>query len=364
MVLSPCLEKECRVSLRAGPEPANRHSATSLFDRLNNRHQPKAIMATAPKPAKPDQRIDALWPQVHALTLLAQLGSFTQVALRLGLSKAAVSQRITELERAVAQTLVQRTTRSVRLTEAGQRLVEQTAESFAQIARSVAETRDLAAQPRGLVRVTAPVALGRQQVAPLIEAFLRDHPDIRIELDLSDRLVTLAHEGFDLAIRHTSAPPDNHVAWRLCDSRSMLVASAAYLRRRGTPQAPADLASHACLPYLRPGPALWKFERAQRGEPERVSVLVQGPFRASNSELLRGAAFAGLGLALLPDFSAAEALRTGRLKEVLAPWRPVGFFGDAVYAIRPWSPSTPKAVQALVAHLRTAFKPGFEAAPG
>ena len=350
----------------------------------------KASLTRAPLQA--EQRIDLLWPQVHALTLLARLGSFTQVAQRLGLSKAGVSQRIAELERNVAQTLVQRTTRSVRLTDAGQRLVEQTAESFAQIARSVIEARDLAAQPRGLVRVTAPVALGRQQVAPHIETFLRAHPDIRIELDLSDRLVTLAHEGFDLAIRHTGAPPDNHVAWKLCESRSMLVASAAYLRRHGTPQEPADLAAHACLPYLRPGPAHWKFERSvllQRTqadrEPvrtsrhkhrpgpeheheheqdcERVSVTVQGPFRATNSELLRGAALAGLGLALLPDFSATEAVRAGKLREVLPLWRPVGVFGDAVYAIRPWSPSTPKAVQALVAHLRTAFQPGFDPRP-
>ena len=318
----------------------------------------------------PEQRIDLLWPQVHTLTLLAQLGSFTQVAQRLGLSKAAVSQRISELEKAVAQTLVQRTTRSLRLTEAGQQLVAQTAESFAQIARSVTETRDLAAQPRGLVRLTAPVALGRQQVAPQIESFLRAHPDIRIELDLSDRLVTLAHEGFDLAVRHTSAPPDNHVAWKLCESRSVLVGSAAYLRRHGTPQEPAELAAHLCLPYLRPGPALWKFERVPRPatgeperEPERISVTVQGPFRASNSELLRGAALAGLGLALLPDFSAIDALRSGRLREVMTLWRPVGFFGDAVYALRPWSPGTPKAVQALVAHLRAAFKPGFEPGP-
>ena len=333
-------------------------------------------MPTLPVPLPtlpPEQRIDLLWPQVHTLTLLAQLGSFTLVAQRLGLSKAAVSQRISELEKAVAQTLVQRTTRSLRLTEAGQQLVAQTAESFAQIARSVTETRDLAAQPRGLVRVTAPVALGRQQVAPLIESFLRAHPDIRIELELSDRLVTLAHEGFDLAVRHTSAPPENHVAWKLCESRSVLVASAAYLRRHGTPQEPAELATHLCLPYLRPGPALWKFERVLRPskgepererEPERISVTVQGPFRASNSELLRGAALAGLGLALLPDFSAIDALRIGRLREVMTPWRPVGFFGDAVYAMRPWSPSTPKAVQALVAHLRAGFKPGFELVSG
>ena len=315
-------------------------------------------MATAVPPL--DQRIDLLWPQVHALTLLAQSMSFTQVAQRLGLSKAAVSQRITELERSVGQTLVQRTTRSVRLTEAGQRLVEQTSESFAHIARSVGEARDLATQPRGLVRVTAPVALGRQHVAPLIEAFARAQPDVRIELDLSDRLSTLAHEGFDLAVRHTSTPPDNHVAWKLCSSRSLLVASSAYLKRHGTPAHPGELANHACLPYLRPGPSVWQFERAARGEPERVSVTVQGPLRASNSEVLRDAAMSGLGVALLPDFSAASALRARRLRVLMPAWKPVGVFGDAIYAMHPWSPTTPKAVQALVAHLREHLSGGFD----
>ena len=300
-----------------------------------------------------------IWPQVHTLTLLAQLGSFTQVAQRLGLSKSAVSQRITELERTVGQTLVQRTTRSVRLTDAGQQLVDQTSEAFAHISRSVGEVRDLAAQPSGLVRVTASVALGRQCIGPHIERFIHANPGIRIELDVSDRLVTLAHEGFDLAIRHTSNPPDNHVAWKLCDSRSLLVASPGYLRQQGTPKSPDEITAHACITYLRPGPAVWKFERGKTPEPERISVGVQGPYRANNSELVREAALAGLGLALLPDFSAAAALRAGRLKEVLKAWRPVGFFGDAIYAIRPWSARTPKPVQTLVTHLRAAMKEGF-----
>ena len=313
---------------------------------------------------RPDQRIDLLWPQVHALTLLAQLASFTQVAQRLGLSKAAVSQRITDLERTVGQTLVQRTTRSVRLTDAGQRLVEQTAESFALIARSVGEARDNATQPRGLLRVTAPVALGRQHVAPLIESFLREQPQVRVELDLSDRLLTLAHEGFDLAVRHTSAPPDNHVAWKLCASRSLLVASSAYLKRNGTPSHPGELVNHACLPYLRPGPSVWPFERGvgkAKSEPERLSITVQGPLRASNSEVLRDAAISGLGIALLPDFSAAQAVRSKRLQVLLPTWRPVGVFGDAIYAMHPWSATTPKAVQALVAHLRSGLSAGFGA---
>lgn len=307
---------------------------------------------------------DALWAHVHLLSVIAQTGSFTRAAQRLSLSKAAVSQRLAELERQLGVTLVQRTTRSVRLTDAGQRLVDDTAEAFAHIARSVGSVRDLAGQPRGLVRMTAPVALGRQQVAPTLEAFFRAYPEVRVEIELSDRVANLAQEGFDLAVRHTSAPPDNHVAWKLCDSRTLLVATAGYLRRRGTPQHPADLAAHDCLAYLRTGPAQWLFEevraaRAASREPERVSVAVQGPLRANNSELLRDAVLSGLGIAQLPDFSAAAALRAGRLREVLPAWRPVGFFGDAVYATRPWSPTTPRAVQVLVAHLRTALAAGF-----
>lgn len=318
--------------------------------------------SSRPAAAAP-QRIDLLWPQVHTLTLLAQLGSFTQVAQRLGISKAAASQRLAELERDVGQTLVQRTTRSVRLTDAGQRLVAAAADAFAQIARGVAEVRDQAAEPRGLVRVTAPVALGRQRVAPAIASFGLAQPGVRVELDLNDRLVTLAHEGFDLAIRHVGAPPDNHVAWRLCGSRSLIVASPGYLRRRGLPRHPAELAGHDCLTYLRGGRATWAFERAPApgpdgaaaAEPERVDVLVSGPLAANNSEVLREAALAGLGIALLPDFSAEAGLRGGRLRPLLADWRPASVFGDAIWALRPWSPHTPRAVQALVAHLRAAL---------
>lgn len=308
-----------------------------------------------------DERRSAdLWAHVHLLGVIAQTGSFTRAAQRLAWSKAAVSQRLADLERAVGVPLVQRTTRSVRLTDAGQRLVDDTAGAFAQIELSLADVRDLAGRPSGRVRVTAPVALGRQQVAPTLEPFFRAYPEVRVELELSDTVTPLAQAGFDLAVRHTSAPPDNHVAWKLCASRTLLVATAAYLRRRGTPSHPAELGEHDCLAYLRPGPANWMFEsREGTGEPERVSVAVQGPLRANNSELLRDAVLSGLGIAQVPDFSAAPALRAGRLREVLPGWRPVGFFGDAVYAIRPWSPRTPRAVQVLVEHLRSALAAGF-----
>ena len=178
------------------------------------------------------QKITALWGHLHWLSVLAQQGSYTAAAARLSVSKAAVSQRIAELERAARVPLVQRTTRSVRLTEAGQRLVDDTRASFEQIAQSFAQVRDLAEQPSGLLRVTAPVALARQQLMPLFTEFLRLHPQVRIELDMADRLRSLATEGFDLAIRHSERAPDTHVAWTLCDTASVLVASRSYLRRR------------------------------------------------------------------------------------------------------------------------------------
>ncbi|MCV2352914.1 LysR family transcriptional regulator [Paucibacter sp. B2R-40] len=313
------------------------------------------------KPNPSELRHDVLWGQLHALTVIAQLGSFTKAAQRLGLSKAAVSQRISELERAMGQSLVSRTTRSVRLSEAGQHLVDETEASFAHITRALSAARDAVGQARGLLRVTAPVALGRQHVAPCLSAFFKLYPQIRIELDLSDRLVPLAQEGFDLAIRHCSAPPDSHIAVKLCSSRALLVASPAYLQAHGAPLHPQDLAEHACLPYLRPGPALWLFEQAgvREAEPQRLRIPVQGPLRASNSEILRDAALDDLGLALLPDFSAAPALRSGALLEVLPHWRPVGFFGDAIYAVYPWSNQVPRPLKLLIEHLRKSFAKGF-----
>jgi DNA-binding transcriptional LysR family regulator len=361
----------------------------SLFAMLNNR---VPLPRTSPS-AMDHRRVDTLWAHLHWLTVLGTLGSFTAAAQRLGVSKAAMSARIAELERAAGVPLVHRTTRSVRLTEAGQQLVDATRGAFDAIGTAFAGIKDLAAAPRGLLRLTAPVALARQQIVPRLPAFLRAHPEVRIQLDLSDRLVPLAQEGFDLAIRHTHAPPETHVAWTLCSTQSVLVASRAYLRRRGTPSLPSELSGHDCLHYLRPGEApAWQLvprdglAGAKRSVPgnakkvtapdrtkapvpadtkgtvpadTKVTVPVSGPFVANNSEALREAAQAGLGIALLPDFSAQAALASGKLQRVLPDWVPVGSFGEHLYAIRPYSPYVPRAVQALVAYLREALRGGF-----
>lgn len=302
------------------------------------------------------RRLDTLWSPIHALTVLGDLGSFTAAAQRLGLSKAGMSQRIADLERAAGVPLVQRTTRSVRLTEAGQQLIDSTRDAYAQIERGFAQVKDLAAVPRGRLRLTMPVALGRQIIVPHLPAFLQAHPEVKLELDLSDRLVSLAQEGFDLAIRHTGHPPETHVAWPLRPTRAVLLATPDYLARRGTPTHPSDLGAHDCLHYLRPGetPA-WQFRRRTGPadtESPHVTVAVRGPFSANNSEVLREAALGGLGIALLPDFSAGPALDQGELVEVLPQWQCVGAFGEQLWAIRPYSPHVPRAVHALVAYLR------------
>lgn len=300
---------------------------------------------------------------LYLLTVVAETRSFTQAARRLGISKASVSVRVKDLERSAGVALVRRSTRSVALTAAAAQLVNETRASFVQIGQSFTRTRELAGVPRGLVRLSAPVALGRQHIAPSIHDFLRRYPEIRIELDLSDRLVNLVQEGFDLAVRHAHTIPGTHIARLLCESRSLLVASRHYLDRNGTPAHPSDLSRHNCLLYLRDnGAQSWSFERAgPRRAPERVSIPVTGPFRANNSEVLREAVIAGAGVGLLPDFTVHGGHSSEALVSILPDWLPVGFFASRIHLVRPWSPKAPRAIQCLIDHLRRSFQRGFAA---
>jgi DNA-binding transcriptional LysR family regulator len=294
---------------------------------------------------------------LHLLLVIAETRSLTQAARRLGVAKSSVSERLRKLELMVGMSLVRRTTRSIVLTPQAAQLVEDTRPAFARIEQSFEQVRELAGAPRGLLRVTAPVALGRQRIAPAIPEFARAYPEIRLELDLSDRLVNLAQEGFDLAIRHARAVPDTYIAHVLCDSKSWLVASPDYLRRRGSPASPADLVRHDCLLYLRDGPAQsWSFEKVlARKRGERINVPVAGPFKANNSEVLREAIRGGMGIGLLPDFSCAPELQSGDLVQVLPQWGVVGFFGDRIFAVRPGDTRAPRTVHCAIDFLRQLF---------
>ncbi|MFC4276323.1 LysR family transcriptional regulator [Achromobacter aloeverae] len=297
---------------------------------------------------------DAIAPHVadiYLLTVVSQTRSFTQAARRLGISKASVSGRIHDLERSLGLPLVRRTTRSVSMTEAGQLLVSGAQNAFGALYDSVNAARQTMDQPRGLVRVSAPVAFGRQHLAPLVTPFLQAYPEVTLELDLADRFVNLENEGFDLAVRHADTVPESYVAWPLLTTEAGLLASPDYVARHGTPTHPDDLGGHICLHYLRPGVAdIWSF--VPRAEAcARIDVPIRVRFRANNSEALRDAVRGGLGIGLLPDFSALAG--TADLVPILPDWRVIGFFGQTIHALRPWSATVPPAVRCLVDFLRT-----------
>lgn len=306
--------------------------------------------------------IEGLWTHIHWLSVLEEHGTYTAAAARLGVSKSAVSQRISELEKATGTRLVTRTTRSVRLTEAGQSLTRDVRGAYAQIARSFSSVRDSVGEIRGLIRLTAPVAFARQQLVPRLAGFLQQYPQVRIQLDVSDAMSSLAAEGYDLAVRHAFQVPETHVAWKLCDTFSVLVASRDYLQHHGEPREPADLRRHNCLFYPRgtDQPA-WTFGRARRGSKdlERITVPIAGSFATNNSEALRDSALNHLGIALLPDFSAQAALANGTLMPVLKDWALTGAFANEIYLIRPYSPHVPKSVTALVNYLKDTLAGGF-----
>lgn len=301
-----------------------------------------------------EMKTDTLWDHLHWLTVLAEQGSFTRAAERLDVSKAAMSQKIKELEQIAGVLLVQRTTRSVRLTSAGEKLVEELREPFARIEQSFFSVRDTAGPVRGLVRITAPVAFARQQLVPIIGEFLRDYPQVRLQLDVTDRIVSLSSEGFDLAIRHSDTLPETHVALPLCDTQTVLVASPAYLNQHGIPNTPQDLMQHNCLYYPRGVESpRWRFVTAADGE--EVQVRIQGCFATNNSESIRDAALQGLGIAMLPDFSAREALAAGSLQQVLPEWQPVEAFAARLWIVRPWAAQVPRAVTTFTQWLRARF---------
>ncbi|HLS22086.1 MAG TPA: LysR family transcriptional regulator [Paenalcaligenes sp.] len=300
---------------------------------------------------------ERLWTHVHSLIILSQQGSFTAAAQRLHVSKATVSQRITELERTLGVKLVHRTTRSVQLTDAGRQLVEQTQNSYQHISAEIKNVESRAHSPKGLLRMTAPVALAQQYIIPGLPSFLKQYPDIQIELEAEDRIVSLSSEGFDLAVRHTQKISDSLVAWRLAQTYPLLVASPEYLAQHAPINHPSDLTRHELLHYPRQKntPSMWSFVPVNDHENEPLSIPIQPRFAVNNSQMLSQMALQGLGIALVPDFSASEAIQSKRLKPILPQWQVLGHFGTSIYAVRPFTAQTPQSVRYLVRFLQGLF---------
>ncbi|HEX9180290.1 MAG TPA: LysR family transcriptional regulator [Burkholderiales bacterium] len=261
---------------------------------------------------------------------VAEAKSFTEAARRLGLSKSVVSKQVARLERTLGARLLNRTTRRLSLTEAGAAFYEHCARMVAEAEAAEQAVSRLRAVPRGVLRVSSPAAFGHLHIAPAVPEFLQRFPEVVVELVMNDRMVDLAEEGYDVAIRMTDEPAPNLVARRLAPVRWAVCATKRYLQEHGQPVAPAELARHNCLYYSYMGSGnAWRF-----AGPEGVeSVQVAGNFRVNNSEAVRQAALGHLGIALLPTFTVGPDLQAGRLQSVLPGYDPRGVFGSHVFAV-------------------------------
>jgi DNA-binding transcriptional LysR family regulator len=258
--------------------------------------------------------------------------SFSGAARRLGVSKSAVSKQVAQLERSLKARLLNRTTRRISLTEVGAAFYEHCARMLAEAEAAELAVSRLYAEPRGVLRVSAPAAFGHLHVAPAIPDFIARHPDVAVQIVMNDRAVDLAEEGFDIAIRMTQEQAPNIVARRLAPVRWAVCAAPAYLKGHDAPRAPQDLVRHNCLFYSLPpleSSAEWRFT-SDAGE---SAVRVAGNFTVNNSEALREAVLKGLGVALLPTFTVGKDLREKRLQPLLPGYRALGTFGSDVYAV-------------------------------
>lgn len=258
--------------------------------------------------------------EMEAFVNVVDQGGFTDAARKLGVSKSAVSKHVAALESRLAVRLLNRTTRRVSPTEIGLAYYDRAKTVLKDAAEADDMVTAMQAAPRGALRVSAPVSFGIAHLSPAVADFLAAYPEVEIHLVLDDRFVEIVAEGFDLALRIGNLTDSSLRARRLAESASHLVAAPAYLARAGTPAGVEDLGSHQLLHYsnLSTGNA-WKL-RGPGGQERQIRV--GGRLTANNGDSLRRAAEAGLGIALQPAFILGDALRSGRLVEVLPDCRP------------------------------------------
>lgn len=266
-------------------------------------------------------------------------GSFAGGAARLGTSPGQASKLVSRLEHDLGVRLLNRTTRALSLTEAGSAYYDRLREILADFDALDTAVRNAAQAPRGKVRITAPLTFGIIRLAPLLNDFATTYPDIALDVQFSDRLVNLVDEGFDLAVR-VGVPLDTSlIARKLCDVRLLVIAAPAYLAAHPAPEAPGDLTAHECIIDTNfRAPGHWSFAEGQR-------IVVRGRLAFSNAAVCVGAAEAGLGIALSPDFVAGESLRAGRVQRLLTDFDP-GPIG--VYALYPSGRHLAAKVRVLV----------------
>jgi DNA-binding transcriptional LysR family regulator len=277
--------------------------------------------------------------------------SFSAAARRLNLSKSLVSKQVTQLEKSVGARLLNRTTRALSLTDAGAVFYEHCARIVEELEEAKLAVGRLHSEPRGLLRISAPVAFGRLHIATVLPEFLAAYPDLKMDMVTTDRFVDLAEEGYDVVIRIVDQPAPTLVARKLAPVNRKMVATPEYFQRYGVPRTPEDLEKHNCLTYTYFNPQdPWRL----RGPDGDISVRAPGNMRVNDDDVLSQAVLGGLGLALLPTFIIGKELQAGRLQSVLSQYIPLE---RHIYAVYLANRHVSAKVRAFIDHLLKRFGP-------
>lgn len=279
-------------------------------------------------------------------------GGFSAAAQRLKVTKSAVSKQVARLEERLGARLLNRTTRRLSLTEAGQAFHRHCLRILAEAEEAELAVSHLHAEPRGLLRLSAPMSFGLRHLAPALCPFLARWPELSIEVSYDDRLVDVLAEGFDVVVRISRLADSSLIARKLAPARRICVAAPGYVEAHGMPLHPADLAHHQCLLYtLQTTADTWPLVHA---DGTRSDTAIDGRVRMNNGDALREAAVAGLGVILTPTFIVGDDLTSGRLVRVLPEWEAPEI---AVYAVYPPGRHLSAKVRAFVDYLAGAFGP-------
>jgi DNA-binding transcriptional LysR family regulator len=281
--------------------------------------------------------------EVSAFVEVARRQSFVAAAHELDWHVSAVSRAVAALEKRLGVRLLQRTTRRVALTEAGRAYFQRCETLLGEFDGADAAVRDLGTGLSGTLRVSLPSGFGLTHIAPVIGRFVAAHPQLRLDLNLSNRFVDLVEEGYDLALRIGTLADSQLIARRLAPNRQILVASPAYLAQHAAPKQPGQLTKHACLVHVGGTfpPGRWELVRGE----QHAQHDADGPLRSNNALALLAACRAGVGILLVAEVLAADDLRSGALKRVLPGWSTAA---RDVYAVYPSARFVPAKVRAFV----------------
>jgi len=281
---------------------------------------------------------------------VVEAGSFSAVARETGLSQPTVSKHIAELENRLGTKLLNRSTRQLSLTEAGKKYYDRCSLILGDLEELESSIGQCRSEPAGMLRVNVPVSFGRMYLLPVLWEFMSQYPDVKLDLVMDDGYIDLVKDGVDLAIRVGPLPDSSLIARKIGDSPRVTVASTDYLAEHGEPKILSDLKDHSCIVYtFLTTRNEWHFNSAGGEEKLRVN----GRFSASNPDAIRAAVIAGVGIAVTPLWLIHDALAEGKVKVILADYRPTPLEVHAVYPDRRFVPSR---VGLFIDHLKESMR--------